>query len=157
MAVREGWDMSRQRKADLLLVLATGFWGVSYFLLDLCLTELPPLTLNAFRFFDSVFRAGGHLLPEAAGHLPADAACQHPHRAVPGADVHRLHLWCAVYLSLQRRLYLRSAGGGDAAAGVAVSAEAVIAFVCAASLAAISWRVSPLSTSKSTEMKSEEI
>ena len=31
--------MSRQRKADLLLVLATGFWGVSYFLLDLCLTE----------------------------------------------------------------------------------------------------------------------
>ena len=33
----------------------------------------------------------------------------------------------------------------------------VIAFVCAASLAAISWRVSPLSTSKSTEMKSEEI
>ena len=40
---------------------------------------------------------------------------------------------------------------------LAVSAEAVIAFVCAASLAAISWRVSPLSTSKSTEMKSEEI
>ena len=27
--------MSRQRKADLLLVLATGFWGVSYYLLDL--------------------------------------------------------------------------------------------------------------------------
>ena len=25
-AVREGWDMSRQRKADLLLVLATAFW-----------------------------------------------------------------------------------------------------------------------------------
>ena len=116
--------MSRQRKADLLLVLATAFWGVSYYLLDLCLTELQPLTLNAFRFLSSVFRAGGHLLPEAAGPLPADAACQHPHRAVPGADVYRLHLWRAVYLSLQRRLYLRSAGGGDAAAGVAVSAEA---------------------------------
>lgn len=42
--------MSRQRKADLLLVLATAFWGVSYYLLDLCLTELQPLTLNAFRF-----------------------------------------------------------------------------------------------------------
>ena len=39
--------MSRQRKADLLLVLATGFWGVSYYLLDLCLTELQPLTLNS--------------------------------------------------------------------------------------------------------------
>ena len=43
---------------------------------------------------------------------------------MPGAAVYRLHLWRAVYLSLQRRLYLRSAGGGDAAAGVAVSAEA---------------------------------
>ncbi len=28
--------MSRQRKADLLLVLATAFWGVPYYLLDLC-------------------------------------------------------------------------------------------------------------------------
>ena len=50
--------MSRQRKADLLLVLATAFWGVSYFLLDLCLTELPPLTLNAFRFLTAFFVLG---------------------------------------------------------------------------------------------------
>lgn len=42
--------MSKQRKADLLLVLVTGFWGASYFLTDLCLTELPPLCLNALRF-----------------------------------------------------------------------------------------------------------
>lgn len=42
--------MTRQRKADLLLVTVTGFWGVSYFLMDLCLTDLPPLCLNAFRF-----------------------------------------------------------------------------------------------------------
>ena len=42
--------MDKQRKADLLLVLVTGFWGVSYFLMDLCLTDLPPLCLNAFRF-----------------------------------------------------------------------------------------------------------
>lgn len=42
--------MSKQRKADLLLVMVTGFWGVSYFLMDLCLTDLQPLTLNAFRF-----------------------------------------------------------------------------------------------------------
>ncbi|MFQ9130696.1 MAG: DMT family transporter [Oscillospiraceae bacterium] len=50
--------MSRQRKADLLLVLATAFWGVSYYLLDLCLTELPPLTLNAFRFLTAFFVLG---------------------------------------------------------------------------------------------------
>ena len=42
--------MSRQRKADLLLVMVTGFWGISYFLMDLCLSDLPPLCLNAFRF-----------------------------------------------------------------------------------------------------------
>lgn len=42
--------MTKQRKADLLLVMVTAFWGVSYFLMDLCLTDLQPLTLNAFRF-----------------------------------------------------------------------------------------------------------
>ena len=45
--------MNKQRKADLLLVLVTAFWGVSYFLMDLCLTDLQPLNLNAFRFLGS--------------------------------------------------------------------------------------------------------
>jgi drug/metabolite transporter (DMT)-like permease len=42
--------LNRQKKADLLLILVTGFWGVSYFLSDLCLADMGPLTLNAFRF-----------------------------------------------------------------------------------------------------------
>lgn len=42
--------MSQQRKADLALVLVTLFWGVSYYLVDLCLGELQPMNLNAFRF-----------------------------------------------------------------------------------------------------------
>ena len=42
--------MSKQRKADLLLVLITAFWGVSYFLIDLCMTVMTPMSLNAFRF-----------------------------------------------------------------------------------------------------------
>lgn len=42
--------MSRQWKADLALVLVTLFWGVSYYLVDLSLTELPEMTLNAMRF-----------------------------------------------------------------------------------------------------------
>ncbi|MBQ9393087.1 MAG: DMT family transporter [Oscillospiraceae bacterium] len=42
--------MNKQRKADLMLVLCTAFWGASYYLTDLCLTEMPPLFLNAFRF-----------------------------------------------------------------------------------------------------------
>lgn len=33
-----------------MLVLATSFWGVSNCLMAVCLTELQPLTLNAFRF-----------------------------------------------------------------------------------------------------------
>ena len=45
--------MNKQRKADLMLVLVTAFWGVSYFLMDLCLTDLQPLNLNAFRFLGS--------------------------------------------------------------------------------------------------------
>ena len=54
--------MNRQRKADLLLVMVTAFWGVSYFLVDLCLTDLPPLTLNAFRFSGGLFPAGRRVL-----------------------------------------------------------------------------------------------
>ncbi|MBQ4346069.1 MAG: DMT family transporter [Oscillospiraceae bacterium] len=47
--------MQRQRKADLLLVMVTAFWGVSYFLMDVCLSDLPPLCLNAFRFLIAFF------------------------------------------------------------------------------------------------------
>lgn len=42
--------MTKQRRADLLLVMITAFWGASYYLADLCMTELPPLNLSALRF-----------------------------------------------------------------------------------------------------------
>lgn len=42
--------MNKQKKADLLLLLVTAFWGFSYYLTDLCLEEMPPMALNAFRF-----------------------------------------------------------------------------------------------------------
>ena len=42
--------MKTQWKADLALVLVTLFWGLSYYLVDLSLTELPEMTLNAVRF-----------------------------------------------------------------------------------------------------------
>lgn len=42
--------MSIQLKADLMLVLVTLCWGVSYFMMDLCVQEMDPLSLNAFRF-----------------------------------------------------------------------------------------------------------
>ena len=42
--------MKMQTKADLMLVLVTLCWGVSYYLTDLCLAEMDAFNLNAFRF-----------------------------------------------------------------------------------------------------------
>jgi len=39
-----------QRKADLMLLMVTAFWGASYYFSDLCLESIPPLTLTACRF-----------------------------------------------------------------------------------------------------------
>lgn len=49
--------MSRLR-ADLLLILVTLCWGVSYYLMDLSLTELSAFNLNAMRFLGAFFIAG---------------------------------------------------------------------------------------------------
>lgn len=42
--------MSKQVRADGILILVTLCWGVSYLLMDISLKELDPFTLNAFRF-----------------------------------------------------------------------------------------------------------
>ena len=56
--------MNKQRKADLLLVMVTAFWGVSYLLVDLCLVDLQPLNLNAFRFLVAFFLLGAAFFPK---------------------------------------------------------------------------------------------
>ncbi len=45
--------MNKQLKADLMLLLVTAGWGVSFYLIDLSLEELSPLTLLAYRFVSS--------------------------------------------------------------------------------------------------------
>ncbi len=50
--------MERQRKADLMLVLATSFWGISNCLVAICLRDMQPLTLNAFRFLSAFLILG---------------------------------------------------------------------------------------------------
>lgn len=50
--------MKTQLKADLMLVLVTLGWGVSYYMMDLCLAEMDPFTLNAFRFLGAFLVAG---------------------------------------------------------------------------------------------------
>lgn len=42
--------MKKQMQADLLLLLVTLCWGLSYYFMDICLAEMDPLNLNAFRF-----------------------------------------------------------------------------------------------------------
>ena len=42
--------MSKQLQADGILFIITFCWGVSYFLMDVCLAEIDPFTLNSFRF-----------------------------------------------------------------------------------------------------------
>lgn len=42
--------MNKQVKADSMLVLVTLCWGISYYLMDVSLSDLQPFTLNAFRF-----------------------------------------------------------------------------------------------------------
>ena len=46
-----------QFEADMLLAIVTLGWGVSYFMMDLCLEEMDPLTLNAYRFLGAFFIA----------------------------------------------------------------------------------------------------
>lgn len=41
---------NRQFTADMMLLLVTLCWGISYYLMDVALSELGPLTLNAYRF-----------------------------------------------------------------------------------------------------------
>lgn len=47
--------MPKQRRAELLLILTTGFWSVSYYFTRVCFTELDALTQNAFRFLLAFF------------------------------------------------------------------------------------------------------
>ena len=50
--------MSKQHKADFLLILVTAFWGCSYYLMTVCLQDLDPLNLNAIRFLLSAVFLG---------------------------------------------------------------------------------------------------
>jgi len=45
--------MSKQLKADMMLLMVALFWGISYWLIDVSLTEIGPFTLNALRFLIS--------------------------------------------------------------------------------------------------------
>lgn len=49
--------MTKQMRADIMLLMVTLFWGVSYWLIDVSLAEVEPFTLNALRFLIAFFIA----------------------------------------------------------------------------------------------------
>ncbi len=55
--------MNRQVKADMVLASVTLFWGVSYLLVDIALTETEPFTLNFIRFFGAFVIAATAFFP----------------------------------------------------------------------------------------------
>ncbi len=59
--------MRTQVKADMLLVLVTLCWGVSYYMIDLCLVEMDTFNLNAFRFLGAFIVAAIFTFPKLKG------------------------------------------------------------------------------------------
>lgn len=56
--------MSKQLKADFMLLVVTLCWGVSYYLMDLSLEDMGPFTLNAHRFIIAFIVAGIFAFPK---------------------------------------------------------------------------------------------
>lgn len=56
--------MKKQLKADLMLVMITMFWGISYYLTDVSLTDMGSFTLNANRFLIAFFVAAVLTFPK---------------------------------------------------------------------------------------------
>ena len=50
--------MKKNLKADLMLVIVTLGWGISYYLMDIALSDVDAFTLNAYRFLGAFFVAG---------------------------------------------------------------------------------------------------
>lgn len=103
--------MTTQRKADLLLVLITGFWGCSYYLSDLALGEMPPFSLCAMRFLLAFALLGIALFPKLRHINRKTLLWAVPGGAFPYPHLYRRHRGSAVYLHLQCWVYLLPAGG----------------------------------------------
>jgi drug/metabolite transporter (DMT)-like permease len=99
--------MSRTLRGDLLLLLIAFFWGISYYLSDLCLTELGPFGLNAWRFL-CAFGISFALLYRKIG-LPNRKTLKYA--ALLGAilaAVYALANFCLLYTSLSNAGFLCS-------------------------------------------------
>lgn len=56
--------MKTQLKADIMLLIVTLGWGVSYYLMDIALGDVDTFTLNAYRFLGAFFIAAVFTFPK---------------------------------------------------------------------------------------------
>lgn len=56
--------MTKQMKADGMLLIVTLGWGISYLLMDYCLKDMGPFMLNTYRFLIAFFIAGIFTFPK---------------------------------------------------------------------------------------------
>lgn len=59
--------MTKQMKADIMLLVVTLGWGISYILMDFSLKAVGPFMLNAYRFLIAFFVAAVLLFPRLRG------------------------------------------------------------------------------------------
>ncbi len=59
--------MNKQLQADVMLIVVTFGWGASYYLMDVSMEELGPLTLNTYRFLLSFVVLGLIFFPKGRG------------------------------------------------------------------------------------------
>ena len=110
--------MEHQRRADLMLLLTTSFWGISNCLTAICLRDMQPLTLNAFRFVIAFLVLGFVFHKNLRRVSRRDREVQYHGRTVACHRVYEPYLRCALYLRFQRGLHRRAFRGDDTDPGV---------------------------------------
>ena len=88
-----------QKIADLMILFVAVSWGFSFMAMDIALTELTPITLNAFRFVGAF--------------MVANSEIQHSVRNYAFFGILDFHLWCKVYEFVQCRIFVCNVSGNN--------------------------------------------
>ena len=91
-----------QKIADLMILFVAVSWGFSFMAMDIALTELTPITLNAFRFVGAFMVA-----------MIFAFKIQHSVRNYAFFGILDFHLWCKVYEFVQCRIFVCNVSGNN--------------------------------------------
>lgn len=112
--------MSKQVRADGILILVTLCWGVSYLLMDISLEELDPFTLNAFRFLGAFAIAALVSFKKIRTVNKTTLKYSLLVGFRTGIRLHRGYLRSKIYFSVQLGISLRADSGIHSHIGMAV-------------------------------------